>query len=127
MNSKRLSIRACRLLSSGLLSIVPGKNRVFRLKKTLSDFFTKRRSTPSEHFKSLADNYERLVDIDILESDEERSIVFSIFGFELLKAKYSYATSVFFGYDRANAQQIIDVVYEARYLTFSHERLTDWL
>lgn len=117
MNSKRLPIRACRLVSSTLLSAVPMDNRFIQsLKGRLTEFINNRKTITPACFRSLLKDYEFLIDpFDILRGSKDIKLL-SMFGYEL---KYLYVACVFVGYERADAQNVVDMVYDVRYLTLS--------
>ena len=78
-----------------------------------------RRSIPRSYFESLigSDDYQYLTDpVDLLAC--EKYVDLALFGFQL-KAGLSVVTGVVVGYQGSNAQEVIDVVYEACSQAFS--------
>lgn len=119
MDFQSLPFRACRLVSDGVLSVIPADNRlVGSLKKRATDFLNDRRSIAPATFKGLIDNYECLIDPLVI-SHGERTIAIPLIWYEL-RIGYSYVLGAVLGYQGTNAQRVVDMVYEARSLTFSH-------
>lgn len=80
------------------------------------NFVKDRHTIPPTFCKSKVDNYECLIDpVDLVRG----KVAISIFGYQLGPG-YLYVVSLIVGYEKANAQQIIDVVYQVCRATFSY-------
>ena len=107
--SQSLPIRACRRLSGGIIGIVLGNRHVV-------GFFDPegRHSISRSYFQSMtnSDEYECLTDpVDLVAC--EKYVDWALFGFEF-KAGLSVVAGTVVGYRGSNAQEVIDMLYEAR-------------
>jgi len=120
MNNQSLPVWACRRVSSGLLCIVLNQHVIGFFSKRLPVInFKDQGSTSRFYFQSLigSNDYKYLVDpVDVAAC--KRVVGVALFGYEL-RAGFSVVASVAVGYQKSDAQKVIDIVYEACSRTFS--------
>lgn len=120
MDSESTPVRACRLVSNGICSVIPSDRGVVGfLRKKVAGFLSDRRSISPAHFKALIEDYECLTNpLDILRRQDEFAL--PLIWFEL-RIGYSCVAGAAVGYQGSGAQQVIDKVYEARSLTLPYQ------
>jgi hypothetical protein len=126
MECQSFPIRIFRQVSGGIINAVPRKGRlVGSLRNRVTDFLNDRHSIAPAYFKELIDNYECLIDpLDILRG--EATLTIPLIFYEV-KIGCSYVAGAAVGYQETEAQEVVDIVYEARSLVLQLGGLVDLL